>query len=209
MKPADFWSERLRACDQVERLERVRIVLVALSARGGKALDFGLGTGDFSRLLLELGFTVCVDEIVFGERTVDLVLSVPAFDHIREDHELAAALDLIRSLLTADGMLLLFEYALEPGHEGGRLANDHQALRTLGRWREPLAQSSIELTRTCGMPHPVFSPSPAFLAYTRSLPVRQRKPRGTLVDPLLGRQAERSLRKFRGAPAGHPAARSS
>jgi hypothetical protein len=53
MKPAAFWSERLRAHghtgwadrviyagDQLERLERVRVVLLELSARGGKAPDF-------------------------------------------------------------------------------------------------------------------------------------------------------------------------
>src|SRR5712691_8684489 len=67
-----FWSQRLHvhghtgwsdptiyAYDQLERLRLVEAAISKTQVVRGRALDFGSGTGDFSRLLLRMGFEVC------------------------------------------------------------------------------------------------------------------------------------------------------
>ena len=122
MNAAAFWSEGLRThghtgwadpviygCDDLDRVERA------------------------SRLLLGLGFTVCgydpfVKSLLAAPRIVmrgvlttscsrdaaSIWYCLSPRSITFEDDELAAGLDLISSLLTADGTLLLFNHSSNP-----------------------------------------------------------------------------------------------
>ena len=106
-----FWSGRLichghtgwsdpvvYAYDQLERLEIIKSVVSKNKFKNGVALDFGCGTGDFSKLLLKMGFSVCgydpfvkpsigsskftyastYTQIPFQDPVVDLVITITA-----------------------------------------------------------------------------------------------------------------------------------
>jgi SAM-dependent methyltransferase len=200
---AAFWRERARkvghtgwkqpliyAFDQRQRLRIVDERVRALGHRpGALALDFGCGTGDFSRLLLELGYhTVGYDPhfapslssprfSYVGERSAfdalrrsfDLILSVTVLDHLIDDEEFAATLRRLRELAAPDGKLLLLEYA--PDDEAPSPAA-YQAYRSLPRWREALGAAGWWLTEHWGVPHPIHAPSRAYARYQKSLRTR-------------------------------------
>ena len=88
-----FWTERLHArghtgwadrfiyaYDQLERLGIVSLALARPEFRGVRtAIDFGCGTGDFSRLLLSRGYRTCgVDPFV------EPAIASPDFHHARD-----------------------------------------------------------------------------------------------------------------------------
>ncbi len=204
-----FWTERLRfhghtgwsdpfiyAYDQLERLAIVASVLDELPRHGApqRVIDFGCGTGDFSRLLLGRGYRVCgydpfvdpriddpaftyarrFDEISFEASSVDLVLSVTVLDHLIEDRDLHQALATIRDMLRPQGRLLLLEYGLdsESDRTMAMRENRYQAFRTSRRWRDVLAEHSLVSEGMWGVPHPVDSPSGGFHAFQRRFLVR-------------------------------------
>jgi SAM-dependent methyltransferase len=202
-----FWTERLRvhghtgwsdpflyAYDQLERLALVSALLDGLPRRGQRAIDFGCGTGDFSRLLLGRGYRVCgydpfvdpgiadpaftharqLEEIPFEPATVDLVLSVTVLDHLVEDRELHDALERLRGLMSPQGRLLLLEYGLDSESDRTQAMRDsrYQAFRTLPQWKEALASHSLVSEGLWGVPHPVDNPSSGFRAFQDRFLVR-------------------------------------
>ena len=200
---ATFWRKRLQqyahtgwsdpviyAYDQRERLAFVKRMVKKEAVTRGRALDFGCGTGDFSRLLLSLGFEVCgydpyvrpaihangftyaegYDQIRVAPGSADLALSVTTLDHILDDNEARRALALISTCLKANGVLLMLEYALDCDADRLRLGlkNDYQSFRTLARWTELLRQNSLCVTGVTAVSHPQFCPSRGYSAYARS-----------------------------------------
>lgn len=213
------WGDQvLYAYDQVERLRIVTELMPKIAARTDRAvaLDFGCGTGDFSRLLLDMGFAVYgydpfvrpdidhpkftyvgdVDALVHVP-PVDVALSVTVLDHILDPVQLDETLSRVRGLLRPGGSLLLIEYALEQPRETSR----YQAFRTLSEWHDALERNALHMVDSGPVPHPVESPSDGFRAYRRRPIVRVLRRLGLAHRGLprltLRRVAERSL-------AAHP-----
>ena len=232
-----FWSERLRthghtgwadpvvyAYDQRERLRRIQDEITKQPIRGRNALDFGCGTGDFSRLLLSAGFNVCgydpyveprvlsraftyaatLEQISFRDHAADLALSVTTLDHILDEQDLLSALKTIRDCLKEGATFCMMEYALDSEDDRGKFAmkNEYQSFRTLCSWTELLSQSSFQILDITPVPHPHHNPSSGYLAYVRSLPVRfvrrhPRLPAGKVWrDGLLTWQAEKYIQQL-------------
>ena len=207
MRAAEFWRGRLQthghtgwadqtiyAYDQLERLKLLREVLLHEKGERGNAIDFGCGTGDFSRLLIDLGYVVCgfdpfarpklhsrffsyansFEEIPFAERSVNLALSVTALDHVLDNEELLSSLMLIRSLVRDDAVFFILEYGFDSTAQRNSLGvrNDYQALRMLSDWRDLLRRAGFEISSVRNAPHPTIAPSTGYVRYSSGAVVR-------------------------------------
>lgn len=198
-----FWTERQQAhghtgwtdpvvyaYDQLERLALIRAAISNKVVKNGLALDFGCGTGDFSRLLLETGFTVCgydpfvrpkirsgkfiyantYEKIPFAQQAVDVVLAVTTLTHIIEEADLLDALAVIRKFIKPKGDVFMLEYALDSSAERDKhsLRSDYQTFRTVAEWSHLLGVSALPLLSITPFPQPFISPSTGFLEYRRT-----------------------------------------
>jgi SAM-dependent methyltransferase len=227
---ANFWSERVRnyghtgwadpvvyAYDQLERLDLITQVVSKLNYPSGLALDFGCGSGDFSRMFLKLGYTVCgydpfvkplinskkflyadnLKGITFLESTADVALSVTALDHILDEEELNRSLAAVHGCLRPGGAFYMLEYALDPEDAGKFPAgSDYQSFRSLGNWMQLLQGQSFEIVSSTPVPHPHYSPSKGYTAFTRNVFVRIRRrysamPASRWLDPLVQWEARK------------------
>ena len=200
------WRARLRRCghtgwndpvvyawDQPERLRLVERVVreLDLEPEACIALDFGCGVGDFSRMLLRLGFRVIGHDPVARPaiahprfhfepvlesrpRSVDLVLSVTVLDHVLDEARLRATLAALRERLRPGGFLVLLEYSLGGDflNEPTLRANAHQAFRSRESWRALLASAGFRCQRELPAPHPELAPSPGYARFARDPAVR-------------------------------------
>ena len=184
------WSDAtIYAYDQIERLEIVSQKLNTLKLISPQVIDFGCGTGDFSRLMLSKGFTVWgYDPFVqpkitdknftyIAERNeferldvkVDLVLSITVLDHILSQQELNNTLTCLRDKASNKGILLMLEYALDK-HED--LHNKYQAFRTVEDWKQILIQTGWGMEEIISIPHPKSAPSKGYSQYKKNTFVR-------------------------------------
>jgi SAM-dependent methyltransferase len=234
---AEFWKSRFArfghtgwadpvvySFDQLERLGLIKSAISIQPIRDrGRALDFGCGSGDFSRLLLSMGFTVCgydpfvqprirsarfnyvstYDQIPQGHIGA-LALTVTALDHILGEDDVRHALASIRGWLRDDGVLLMLEYALDSpaDRDNLRSRSDYQAFRTLSRWKDLLDETSFRILDVVGVPHPVLCPSKGYKKYCQSRFVRLRQRCSGLpvakfwCDFFLKRHAKRFVGRF-------------
>jgi SAM-dependent methyltransferase len=206
---ADVWRSMLQrqghtgwnnpaiyAYDQLERLRLVANTVRELRATPAPhaAIDFGCGSGDFSKVLLELGFSVhaydpvthpeiddpryrfsdSLEALLQASSHVGLILSVTVLDHILDNDRLGQTLAALRGTLHPGGHLVLLEYALDAPFQGrpGLRANGHQAFRSSTRWQEALWGAGFRVQHCAPAPHPVHSPSPGYERYARRLDVR-------------------------------------
>lgn len=219
------WAERLRqightgwrdpfiyAYDQPERVHLVRSFLDRKDSDSQSVLDFGCGTGDFSRMLLHSGrqvfgydphvsprighesFELLADLEAVRRCHVDAVISVTVLDHIIDDDTLARTVACLREALVAGGRLIMLEYALDAPDAGRFPPNDLQAFRTLRQWQEIMDAHGLRLTESWGAPHPIANPSPGFTCFhdhflvrTLRLVRRAMKPPGTVLDRIARR----------------------
>ena len=198
---ADFWRSRyeknghtgwgspvIYAYDQQERLALISDHLDSLFVDPPNVIDFGCGTGDFSRLMLEEGFRVygydpyvrptitdpnfvyvtTLDDLRVS-RTAGLILSVTVLDHILNDKELLETLVCLNELVSDKGHFLLLEYALDGEFES---PNNYQAFRSLARWGNLLSSSGWEVSSIEPIPHPFSAPSLGFQRYRKAVAVR-------------------------------------
>lgn len=197
MSDEDFWRHRctehghtgwadpvIYAWDQLERLSIIERTLSRFQPPSRRALDFGCGTGDFSRLLVRLGYRVeAYDPFVtvryahpfFAQiRALDqitsrigLFLSVTVLDHILDEREVAAVLRKLHTLAARGSSLLALEYAFD---ESAYLPpnTDYQALRSLETWRCLFEEQGWSLDWIEDVPHPTSSPSDGWTRYSRS-----------------------------------------
>jgi SAM-dependent methyltransferase len=231
-----FWSQRLRkhghtgwadpvvyAYDQLERLKLIEAELSKRPIKGGNALDFGCGSGDFSKLLLSMGFRVCgydpfvkprirsgqftyastYERIPFRNHAADLALTVTTLDHILEERDLLNALGTIRDCLKESAVFYMLEYALDIAADRIKfgLKNNYQSFRTVSEWMELLALNSFRVLDVARVSHPVISPSSGYIAYSRTplVRIRRRYPHWPLArfwyDRLLKWQAAKLVPK--------------
>lgn len=217
------WSNPVIYCyDQPERLALLETAILKWSSQRGRALDFGCGTGDFSRMLLRLGYEVCgydpyvrprltentftyassYEAISLKEHDTNLVLSITTLDHILEQAAFIRAVKLIRRLLHESGVFILLEYALDSvaDREKFGLSNNYQSFRTLAEWEECLSEAGFQIVQVIPAPHPILNPFAGYLSYSQSSIVRLRRlcERLPLVrswfTPLLKHAAEEIIR---------------
>ncbi|MFL6353901.1 MAG: class I SAM-dependent methyltransferase [Xanthobacteraceae bacterium] len=202
-----LWQDRLRRIghtgwadhlvygyDQLSRIKTIRKSLADFNRSSALALDFGCGTGDFSKLLLSHGFFVCgydpyvkpeihdqkffycqnTAEIPYAERTVDLIITITVLDHILSDISFVETIRLFGRLLNNTGRLIMLEYALDSEEDRKRygLANNYQAFRSFAVWRRVLEESGFKINRAIPIYLPFISPSPGFVRYSRDWRVR-------------------------------------
>jgi SAM-dependent methyltransferase len=225
------WKDRLvYAYDQRERLALIDRALSKPVCRGARAIDFGCGTGDFCRLLLNRGYEVCgydpvvappirssrfhyatsYEEIPWRKGEAEIAISVTTLDHIPEPSAAIEAVAVIRRLLSDDGQFHLIEYALDHEDDRRGLGHSHefQAFRTVEKWRELLAAGGFRIVSVNPAPHPQFNPSPGYRAYRNAKLIRWRNrfPANSLgrrgLDALLPQLAAHYVRKFPFVAAG-------
>jgi SAM-dependent methyltransferase len=208
---SDFWNRRLikhghtgwadqaiYAYDQQERLALVEAAITKLPIQRGSALDFGCGTGDFSKLLLSSGFNVCgydpnvhpminsarftyansFQQIELTGLSKDLALTITTLDHILDELELLTTLSKIRAFLKPAASFLMLEYALDSPTDRKKFRmekNSYQSFRLLSEWLELLSKSYFSVEQVLPMPHPIISPSFGYATYSRNYLARIRR----------------------------------
>jgi SAM-dependent methyltransferase len=243
-KSADFWVQRLSnyghtgwanpaiyTFDQQERLALIEAAINESPIQRGSAIDFGCGTGDFSQLLLSMGFNVCGYDpyvhpvisatrfayadsfatIKLTSRSADFVLAVTTLDHILDEHELIDVLSKIRDYLKPAGWFYILDYALDSADDRKRFAlnNNYESFRLLSEWQHLLGKSSFRVEDVRPVPHPLISPSLGYISYSRSpiVRIRRRFPRVPLPrlwqDTIFKWHARRVMRRFVSAVGDH------
>jgi SAM-dependent methyltransferase len=235
-----FWQERLAAhghtgwfdpsiyaFDQRCRLGAFRRWLEEERLLGGLALDFGAGSGDFSRLLIDRGWRVVgydkyvspwfqhqklqtTDsvEVVAASAPYDLIVSVTVLGHIMDDAEFRRQLVELRNWLRPGGRFFFLEYASDLEKQS---ASSYEALRTLETWESAIAAAKLRLEAIEPFFHPVEAPVPAWASYSASAiarghgRLRRLRVPLALTRPLLARAAKKALRTHPySAPASSP-----
>jgi hypothetical protein len=204
--PQHFWTKRwhtyghtgwadpvIYAYDQLERLALIQTAISQKPIKDGLALDFGCGTGDFSKLLLKMGFTVCgydpfvkpdirsskfvyastYEQIPFT-KAADLVLVVTTLTHILREVDLRDALTVIRQRTKPGADVYALEYALDCTTDRDKygLESGYQLFRTVSDWKQILSMNELRLLSIAPFPQPLISPSTGFLDYNGTPLVR-------------------------------------
>lgn len=214
------WKDTITyAYDQIERLGIVSVWLDSLCVDPLTAIDFGCGTGDFSRLILHKGFKVWgydpyvapkishpdftyVSELAginVPNGTVGITLSVTVLDHILDDREFVAALTYLRDKTSEQGVFIMIEYALD---EMTSSTNKYQAFRTTNMWEMCLSACGWQISDIEPVPHPNASPSAGFIHYKKGVSVRligefsKYRFLSPLFRSFLRKRAQTSLRRY-------------
>lgn len=201
---AAFWSARARKYghtgwtnqaiyhyDQTLRLKLVKETVERLNmSRGSKCLDYGCGTGDFTRMLSGMGLNVlgydlsgAVIDVAkshgvppnarYTTHTDDLathgpyhlVLAVTVFQHILDDASLHAAIQHVAQCMQDGGHLILIESSVQ-----GSRQSAHVQGRTRAAWQNAFMSNGLSLCLTKSLYHPTLQPTPSFKAY-RAKPI--------------------------------------
>lgn len=191
----EFWGSRfvdqghtgwknpiIYAYDQLERINVIKDALLSITSSDLTAIDFGSGSGDFSKLLLSLGYYVWgVDPYIhtpiddknyihvktldsIASNSANFVLSITTMDHILDDNEFQEILSLLRGKIASGGHFFLIEYAVETENE---VESSYQAFRTLSTWIECLVQANWTITSVKDVSHPIHAQSMGYLEYRR------------------------------------------
>ncbi|RMH57429.1 MAG: class I SAM-dependent methyltransferase [Candidatus Hydrogenedentota bacterium] len=186
------WADFATYCyDQCLRLKAIDKVLKDQKRHFRCALDFGCGTGDFSRLLARCSdFVIAVDiaeeviriartrkmssAITFTrfssdvfENTFDVILSVTVLQHIVDEKEWKMIIDSMVNSLEEEGLLILLETfgsMTEPQEE--------TVLRPLNVFLERVGSKGMTLLFQSNFHHPEIVPTKAFRWFRRAFPIR-------------------------------------
>lgn len=227
----NFWTDRFKknghtgwfdpniyAFDQFCRLHVFERWLKEEFPHPGKALDFGCGTGDFSRFLVQRGWQVIAYDkyiaplfrhpsasstndlrkaLVCGP--FDLVISITVLDFIMDDSDFAEHLRLLSANLKPDGKF----FFLECSPENDMPASHYQRFRPMVYWLDAL-EDDLGLSVDNPIPffHPEYAPIKAWKMYRRSIPIRSVSKlqhyvgKQPIFDAVRKRYVEKALRKF-------------
>ena len=174
----------------------MRVILEALEpSRGGRALDYGTGSGDFARMLstryeqvVAIDISGKVLEIArrrharlsnvkflhadaghaLPNEPVDFVLTVTVLNHIMDDASLRATMEHLAGILTPGGCFV----ALENCAAGEAARSGYQRSQTYDEWKTMFERCGLTLEDCFGFYHPAADRCRTFDRYSRSLPVR-------------------------------------
>jgi 2-polyprenyl-3-methyl-5-hydroxy-6-metoxy-1,4-benzoquinol methylase len=176
------WSDQLvYQFDQRCRLQAFSSWLRETFTAAGSALDFGCGSGDFSRLLVNLNWTVTgfdkyvrpgfvhpqfryvavLSDLSAQEYLFDLIVSITVMDHITDDREFLTTLASLRRLVKPSGRFFFLEYS---PHEILPV-NSYQAFRPMDAWKRCLDETGFVLKRVEPFFHPESASISAWEAY--------------------------------------------
>ena len=221
-----WFDPRIYAFDQWCRLGVVSQWLEDQAFSGKLALDFGAGSGDFSRLLIDRGWRVASYDkhvsptfqhrklqtvsslgVVAGFAPYDLIVSITVLDHIMDDTEFCRQLVDFRNWLKPDARFFFLEYSSAVA----RLPSSYQAFRTIKTWENAFTAAKLRLEAIEPFFHPDEAPVPAWASYSASLiarghgRLRQLRVPLALTRPLLAQAAKTALRRHPySAPATSP-----
>lgn len=194
-----YWNERVKMYghtgwsdfaiyyyDQNLRLKAVRNILAGLKFT--VALDYGCGTGEFSRMLRK-----CCDKVVatdiskavidkalavnnidgieyrlleesIFEYKYDLILSITVLQHITDDDLLVTLIDRFKSCLKPSGKLILLESFSSSGTQSSYIK-----LREFRKVVELFEGTGLTLLSTKEFYHPIYLPTESFKTYRSNL----------------------------------------
>ncbi len=224
-----FWQEQFQkfghtgwhddvvyAYDQQYRLRSFENWLDANFVGCGRAFDFGCGSGDFSRVLLEKGWSVTgydpfvtprleherfifcseLDGVKNMRASFDLVLSVTVLGHVFDDAEFQECLVNIRELLKADGFFYLVEYTVDQPMQSYARRTDaavrggsYQVFRPYIDWKESLHEAHFDLIEAKPMFHPVEAVIESYERYQHNLLTR-------LVAKVFARERTKKIKRL-------------
>jgi SAM-dependent methyltransferase len=182
------WSDqKIYDFDQICRLHVFDQWLGRAYERPGIALDFGAGSGDFSRMLALTGWCVvaydryvrcdyaarlihpCSDLATALQRgPFDLVLSITVLDHIMDDAEFGETLQCLSRSMKPQAKFFFLEYS--PARTRPR--SSFQTFRTMSEWQSALKGASLWIDEISPFFHPTEAPIPAWEHYRRGFFVR-------------------------------------
>jgi SAM-dependent methyltransferase len=198
------WKDSvIYAYDQLERLSIVSNQADQLDIYKLNALDFGCGTGDFSRILISKGFRVWgydphaepkinhpsfffssdLSGIFLQDGEAGLILSVTVMDHIICNEEFENRLRYLREKISKNGFFILIEYALD---NPIKKPASYQAFRSMERWNNSLYQVGWKIHFTKPIPHPKLAPSKGFIHFKNSFIVN-------ILQKLFGKNTLRTV----------------
>lgn len=182
------WTNRkIYWFDQVCRMQRLQAFLESQDIKPGHALDFGCGSGDFSRLLSNLGWDVIAYDpyvsptfstqrltstndwnVVNKNGPYDLIVSVTVLDHCIDYADFRRCLRDISWSLKPNGRFFFLEYALDTP----KPKSQHQAYRLLSQWAIELGIAGLDLSDVKPYFHPYEATIPAWESYRKMVLVK-------------------------------------
>jgi SAM-dependent methyltransferase len=194
------WADqKIYEFDQPCRLQRLAEYLDGTGLKPGRALDFGCGSGDFSRLLIRRGWTVVAYDRyvsprlshprmistqsfsqVAQEGLYDLIISITVLDCIVDDAEFSDRLKEMGNLLAPNGRFFFLEYAVDVEKQ----RSTYQGFRRFSEWRAHLAEAGLVISAAVPYFHPQEATIPAWEHYRRMFLVRALGRLGRLGLPL-------------------------
>jgi len=206
----EFWDERGRkhghtgwanytiyAFDQFARLQAVSKVLNKLGIERNFALDFGSGSGDFTRLLasnfsdvisydisdvmtkinkdksrmfnnIEFYSGSFSGNVSLNDGSLNLVLSITVLGHLMEESVLNKHLNFFYQKLKSDGLMIALEYTPENSME----PNEYQRFLTFSEWKRVFKDNNFDFVEAYGFYSPSESPVNSFNLYKSDSSIR-------------------------------------
>lgn len=204
MPDSNIWKDRLQeyghtgwsdpfiyVYDQLERLKTVSDSIDKADINPVKALDFGCGTGDFTRMLIKKGFRVdghdpyvnpkikdqqftyiSDDEFANGQpEKYGLIISITVLAHILDRKDIISVLEQMRKQIVSNGKLFILEYAIDEGQEFVNRSKI-QVIRKSVEWKELFKLTGWEIENIEPISYPIGSPSQGYLHFNKQFLVR-------------------------------------
>jgi SAM-dependent methyltransferase len=172
-------------------------VLDKFSIERNVALDFGSGSGDFSRLLSSMFLNVISfdisdvmknlnqdknrmfkniefysgnfeENINLNDGTLNLILSVTVLGHLMDEKVLNNYLNFFYQKLKSDGLIIAFEYT----PENSMNPSEYQRFLTFLEWKKIFNNNNFDLVKAYGFYSPSESPVNSFKQYKSNFSIK-------------------------------------
>jgi SAM-dependent methyltransferase len=186
------WSDFVIYCyDQNLRLNAIEQIIANSEFKNMIALDYGCGTGDFSKILSKYCEKVIATDIsnkaidkAKSETTnanieyyelcndifkckYDLILLITVLQHVLDDVKLSELISKFESSLNKDGIIIAFETFSKD-----ETISIYQKLREVGKFVKIFQEAGLRLISSFNFYHPLYMPTDLFVKYRRNIIVR-------------------------------------